>query len=1290
MSIRKMTFSLASLIFLIALGLVFVPTAVMAHTVTADNTGNGEPHAVGTAVGTAHSHPEIMVTIADADPTTMGIQVVDTKADETATALDFSAAVTPTLQFDVTLTVPVGAEHDAAGTAVSAGTFATADVPIVAYKSDFTAVGQSIAFDDFAQDDATDAPREWTATATLTLAEVAAVTTATGANAATENAKLTEAAYNKAVADAIAAGIMVDITLNADLIQMTGLVGGPMLGHSNLESKITLTVIAATVTNQRPTLTITTDVPEDAVTDSSFDIEYTTADTESDAVTVAATHAVVPTGAMDHYTVDDSVTGTVTVTQATPDATTATIPAASVTVTITPSDDGGAGMAQMFTVFFAAATYAAPNERPSATISTTEPTDAVTTGSFAIMYSTMDAESDDVMAAVTHSVSPTGAAAHYTVDSATAGTVTVTQAAPTATMMTIPAATVMVTITPSDDGGAGMAQTISVAFAARSYADPSANMLANNAHAVVVRSKSAAMASGYFGTATPTLIEWAAMPNLHQLFIQNTAPGGGGSLQMMAKDAAGAALGARKVVFSEVMWAIDEGRAGAATDDDDQWFEIYNRSGAAIPIDPMNLSFATQEGRPALPQGTDLVSNVVGGGDQWIRTKGQNGNRGSTANGVTTGQKEFISMYRHRYHNDSAGWNGGEWRKSTQLYKPNHRGTPGMQEAAGARTFTASGVALTVVFNEIANYPTTNKDYEWIELRTRSGDPHFENWHVRIVTGADDRAHSANPTQEKLFRLPKLDRARFDDILLITKTDPAKDPKHPLAAGYNVEVADADQARQGRDKNIRYYVADDGDHAWTKDLPDDGKFVLILRSGDKQNHEQVQDLAGFHPNLRVDKSDFFSNLWPLIGYPAPNRTNNKIEDGEVARRVFDDIPGTQTKDADKIDKVAFRHDNNHWTGIGYKRNLGDTARSPGAEYGGTPGYPNNAERAGNDAAALAAVKVTEIMPSQGARNLSEWIELRNISDTIGVNVNGWRITIQNHDEDGNGGMFDGELSEVITLSGNARIPPGQALLIAARGGRDETKLPSDRIKIVGKKRTEVLINPYGFTIKVESKKDNNYHLVDMVGNLGTTTSTRPNAASLLPIAWELPATTNEDGDRVSIIRVSNKTTGVIDGTMRDGWASFEGSAQEAGTLDKTYYGHSTDLGSPGHTIGGVLPVSLSKFRPERMKDTGQVVIRWVTESELNNAGFNILRGEKLDGEFTKVNTKLIAGQGTTSERTAYTYTDTSAKPNVVYYYQIQDVSLDGQVTTLRTTHLRGNVTAVGKATTTWGDIKALQ
>ena len=70
---------------------------------------------------------------------------------------------------------------------------------------------------------------------------------------------------------------------------------------------------------------------------------------------------------------------------------------------------------------------------------------------------------------------------------------------------------------------------------------------------------------------------------------------------------------------------------------------------------------------------------------------------------------------------------------------------------------------------------------------------------------------------------------------------------------------------------------------------------------------------------------------------------------------------------------------------------------------------------------------------------------------------------------------------------------------------------------------------------------------------------------------------------------------------------------------------------------------------------------------------------------------MIAGAGTTSEKQSYTYTDTSAKPNVVYYYQIEDVSLDGQRQLLTIgTRLRGHIGAAGKATTTWGELKNVQ
>ena len=68
---------------------------------------------------------------------------------------------------------------------------------------------------------------------------------------------------------------------------------------------------------------------------------------------------------------------------------------------------------------------------------------------------------------------------------------------------------------------------------------------------------------------------------------------------------------------------------------------------------------------------------------------------------------------------------------------------------------------------------------------------------------------------------------------------------------------------------------------------------------------------------------------------------------------------------------------------------------------------------------------------------------------------------------------------------------------------------------------------------------------------------------------------------------------------------------------------------------------------------------------------------------------MIPGAGTTSEKQFYTYTDTTAQPNVVYYYQIEDVSLDGNRQTLtRGIRLKGYVDAAGKVTVLWGGLKA--
>ena len=119
--------------------------------------------------------------------------------------------------------------------------------------------------------------------------------------------------------------------------------------------------------------------------------------------------------------------------------------------------------------------------------------------------------------------------------------------------------------------------------------------------------------------------------------------------------------------------------------------------------------------------------------------------------------------------------------------------------------------------------------------------------------------------------------------------------------------------------------------------------------------------------------------------------------------------------------------------------------------------------------------------------------------------------------------------------------------------------------------------------------------------------------------------------------------------------------------------------------GEPLPVTLSHFRAENTN--AGVVLKWITESEVDNAGFYIHRSETKDGEFKVVNPTMIQGAGTTSERNTYTWKDSTAKPNVAYYYRIEDISHAGVRKQLATVRMRGLVSATGKLTTRWADLK---
>jgi hypothetical protein len=75
-----------------------------------------------------------------------------------------------------------------------------------------------------------------------------------------------------------------------------------------------------------------------------------------------------------------------------------------------------------------------------------------------------------------------------------------------------------------------------------------------------------------------------------------------------------------------------------------------------------------------------------------------------------------------------------------------------------------------------------------------------------------------------------------------------------------------------------------------------------------------------------------------------------------------------------------------------------------------------------------------------------------------------------------------------------------------------------------------------------------------------------------------------------------------------------------------------------------------------------VIVEWTTESEVNLAGFNIYRSESPDGPYVKLNDALIAASPDPIAGGSYSYTDRTAEPGITYYFQLEDVELDGKGT----------------------------
>ena len=314
------------------------------------------------------------------------------------------------------------------------------------------------------------------------------------------------------------------------------------------------------------------------------------------------------------------------------------------------------------------------------------------------------------------------------------------------------------------------------------------------------------------------------------------------------------------------------------------------------------------------------------------------------------------------------------------------------------------------------------------------------------------------------------------------------------------------------------------------------------------------------------------------------------------------------------------------------------------------------------------VIISEFMFEPGGEivGLPQWIEVYN-SKTSTVNLRGWYIQWNLLHPPILGVVAIPFLeASTATFKEDFIIPPQQSRLVVTTLGRHAggSNLSDDAVYVEGNFR----INRGGFSLQLTSPDG---EIIDEIGTLSGTDQT-----------WELPKCFI-NGVRSSLIR---RFDGYVprSGIEKDGWIrAFDVEQLPTGI----FYGNRRDFGTPGYRRGDQLPVpvELSQFSAKFVKD--EVVISWTTESELDNAGFNIYRSTSRTKDFQRINVKLIRGAGTTGQRHTYQFIDKTAKPNVSYYYRIEDVDFSGKRSIRTTYRLRGVIAPTGKHITTWGTLK---
>jgi hypothetical protein len=115
-----------------------------------------------------------------------------------------------------------------------------------------------------------------------------------------------------------------------------------------------------------------------------------------------------------------------------------------------------------------------------------------------------------------------------------------------------------------------------------------------------------------------------------------------------------------------------------------------------------------------------------------------------------------------------------------------------------------------------------------------------------------------------------------------------------------------------------------------------------------------------------------------------------------------------------------------------------------------------------------------------------------------------------------------------------------------------------------------------------------------------------------------------------------------------------------------------DLSAQGIVVQGIAadrfssqnqnPTFINLTHFEAIPKNIEVILRWSTESEIDNAGFNLYRSESENDDYTKINTSLIPSKGSSTQGTSYEFIDTNVQNRKTYYYKLEDIDLNGTST----------------------------